>query len=175
MAQLISLDLSYNNELKSLQAYAFMGLESLNDLYLLSNVKFVLNEKSFVGLRNLGNFYLNETMVQSYTCLFIKSIERDLKRNVGNRYLFYKSLTNSLTKRIELTFHLFQFGIHLNLRTDYENEMFYDECQQFLITRSNSFRVNYKHLKKILMIVIIKINYIVGLLFCFSFFYEDKK
>ena len=112
MAQLISLDLSYNNELKSIQAYAFMGLESLNDLYLLSNVKFVLNEKSFAGLRNLGNFYLNETMVQSYTCLFIKSIERDLKRNVGNRYLFYKSLnllTNSLTKRIELTFHLFQF------------------------------------------------------------------
>ena len=76
-----------------------------------------------------------------------KSIERDLKRNVGNIYRFYKSLnllTNSLTIRIELTFHLFQFGIHLNLRTDYENEMFYDECRQFLIKRSNSFRVNYE-------------------------------
>jgi len=147
LAQLVSLDLSYNNELKSIQAYAFMGLESLNDLYLISNGKFVLNEKSFVGLRNLGNFYLNETMVQSYTCLLIKSIERDLKRNVGNRYRFYKSLnllTNSLTKQIDMTFHLFQFGLHLNLRTDYENEIFYDEFRQFLIKRSNSFRSNYE-------------------------------
>jgi hypothetical protein len=50
-------------------------------------------------------------------------------------------LTN---ERIELTFHLFKFGIHLNLRKDYENEMFYDECRQFLIKRSNSFRVNYE-------------------------------
>ena len=69
--------------------------------------------KVFVGLRNLGNFYLNETTVQSCVCS-IKSIEHDFPKKAleldidfTSRQIFLQTLwTNG---RIELTFHLFQF------------------------------------------------------------------
>ncbi len=46
--------------------------------------------------------------------------------------------------KCELAFHLLQFKIHFNLKTDYENELFYEKCQDFLIKNSNSFYRNYE-------------------------------
>ena len=36
-------------------------------------------------------------------------------------------------------FHLFQFRIHFNLKTDYENDLFCESCQKVLIERENNF------------------------------------
>ena len=41
-----------------------------------------------------------------------------------------------------MVFHLFQFRIHFNLRTDYENEQFYEKCKYSLIKTQNSFKNN---------------------------------
>ena len=41
-----------------------------------------------------------------------------------------------------MVFHLFQFRIHFNLRTDYENEQFYEKCKYSLIKTRNSYKNN---------------------------------
>ncbi len=44
----------------------------------------------------------------------------------------------------DLVFRLFQFNVHLNLMTDYSNDLFYDICGQHLIKKENSYNRNYK-------------------------------
>ena len=117
-----------------------------------------LNNQSLSHLSNIGNIYLNESMVQEYKCLFVRfSSERLIRRKIGHIYTFYKSinlLTSDPLQRVydaaqcELMFHLFQFRIHFNLRADYENELFYDKCgrgEDFdLIKTSNNYKHNYE-------------------------------
>ena len=64
------------------------------------------------------------------------------------KFNFYKSL-NILTfesdvRKCELTFRFLQFRIHFNLKFDFQNERFYEECQKILITKSNSYQTNYR-------------------------------
>jgi len=54
------------------------------------------------------------------------------------------SFDASLKSRCDLMFHLFQFKIHFNLKTDDDNQLFYDSCQKMLIRREN----NFNHTKK---------------------------
>jgi hypothetical protein len=42
----------------------------------------------------------------------------------------------------ELMFNFLQFRIHFNLRTDYENELFYEKCKKSLIKASNKFSIS---------------------------------
>jgi len=76
------------------------------------------------------------------------SIEREVKRNVGDgKYKFFKSInliSNDLSdlavnEYCELTFEFLQFKIHWNLKSDYENEMFYEKCKTGLIAQRNNF------------------------------------
>ena len=83
-----------------------------------------------------------------YKCLFVNlANERNFTRNIRNKFKFYKSL-NLITQQnqadfdCDLIFHLFQFRIHFNLRTDYENEQFYEKCKYSLIKTQNSFKNN---------------------------------
>jgi hypothetical protein len=39
-------------------------------------------------------------------------------------------------------FHLFQFKIHFNLKTDYDNDLFFDTCKTILIKINNNFNHN---------------------------------
>ena len=84
----------------------------------------------------------------------MQSTERLMQRNIANRYVFYKSLNvitphhfiwTNLTFECNLIFHFLQFKFHLNLKTDEENEFFYEKCQDYLINNETSF---YSHLKK---------------------------
>jgi len=78
------------------------------------------------------------------------SIEREVKRNVGDgKYKFFKSInliSNDLTQNeyCELTFEFLQFKIHWNLKSDYENEMFYEKCKTVLIAQRNNFNHSLK-------------------------------
>jgi hypothetical protein len=103
----------------------------------------------------MSNLFLNETLVRESKCLFMLSISRVVQRNVSSKYFFFKSLnlltplrynfeSDKITFECDLTFHLYQFKIHLNLRTDYENELFYAKCQSYLIKRQNNFNHTYK-------------------------------
>ena len=96
-------------------------------------------------------------MIFEFKCLFIRfATNRSFTTKGGYRYKFFKSinlLTNDVTREYdafecELKFHLFQFRIHLDLRSDYENELFYEKCGggevYNLIQKSNNYNHNYK-------------------------------
>ena len=150
--KLESLDLSYNSQLKAIEPNVFLGLSHLKDLYLLNWRTFALNNASFRYLTNVSNVYLNESLVTEFKCIFMNSFERIVLRNVADIYIFYRSinlitLNYSLETKdyCEITFRLLQFNIHLNLKTDYENELFYEKCQDVLIRKKNSFTWNFKN------------------------------
>jgi Leucine-rich repeat (LRR) protein len=153
LIELKILDLSFN-QLLSIENNLFNGLENLNDLYLLNNFTFSLLNQSFNFLINIGNIYLTRSMIQENKCLFMHSIEREVKRNVANgKYKFFKSINlisndfHDLTvgyKYCEFTFELLQFKIHWNLKSDFENEMFYEKCKRALIEQENNFNHSLK-------------------------------
>jgi hypothetical protein len=145
------LDLSFNR-LHSIESDIFNGLSNLNDLYLLNNFTFCLKNQSFNYLTNISNIYLAQTMIEENKCIFMHSIERVIKRSVANgTYKFYKSI-NLISndshfydeKLCELSLEFLQFKIHLNLKTDYENEIFYEKCKTVLIDQTNSSNHSYQ-------------------------------
>ena len=152
--KLLMLDLNYN-ELKSLDAFQFVGLSSLNDLYLISNHNSIqLNDNSFKRLYLIGSIYMNESIIVSNKCIFMISMDREIQRNISNKYIFYKSInlithginqfndsSNGIDSKCTFTFNMLQFKIHYNLKSDYENEIFYETCKEFLIKKLN----NYNH------------------------------
>ena len=144
--KLVSLDLSFN-ELHAIEINMFSGLNNLNDLHLLSEHFLVLYKSSFNYLTSIANIYLNASLVIANKCLFMNTLERTVQRNVGGKYLFYKSL-NLITEANELnscalTFHFLQFRIHLNLKTDNENEVYFRKCGDSLISTNNSYLNHY--------------------------------
>jgi Leucine-rich repeat (LRR) protein len=155
--KLLVLDLSFNL-LHSLEANLFKGLVTLRDLSLFvqSNYSIRLNSKSFNFLSNLSNLYLNHSMVSEYACIFMLSLRREVIREVRGKYVYYRSI-NLLSKSVEkfsnenitfylceLTFRLFQFKIHYNLKTDVENEKFYETCQFYFIQTANYYKRTYE-------------------------------
>ena len=72
------------------------------------------------------------------------SIVCEVKRNAGEgKYKFFQSIcqiSNDLTQYeyCELTFEFLQFKIHWNLKSDYENEMFYEKCKTGLTEQRNN-------------------------------------
>jgi len=154
--KLKSLDLNHN-ELYSIENNLFVGLRNLNDLYLLSKNEMTFYNQSFQHLPNISKIVLNESLVFKYECLFEHDLQRDIQRNVSNKYIFYKSINlitlnfsfeNEFRLKCDLVFHLFQFNVHFNLRTDHENDLFYDSCQRDLIEKRNHF----KNTKKICLV-----------------------
>jgi Leucine-rich repeat (LRR) protein len=150
--KLKSLDLNYNKMI-SIENDLFSGLTNLNDLYLLSQNEMTLNNRSFHHLPNISSIVLDESLISNYKCLFVNNLQRDIQRHVSNKYTFYKSINllsldfifnGSLKIQCDLMFHLYQFKIHFNLKTDYDNDLFFDSCQKILIKREN----NYNHNKK---------------------------
>jgi Leucine-rich repeat (LRR) protein len=151
--KLKSLDLNYN-KLVSIENDLFVGLTNLNDLYLLSQNEMTFYNASFHHLPNISSIVLNEGLISNYKCLFMHNLERDIQRKISNKYIFYKSINlislnftfNESLKdlKCDLMFHLYQFKIHFNLKTDYDNDLFYDSCQKILIKREN----NYNHTKR---------------------------
>ena len=152
--KLIRLDLSYNR-LKSIEADIFKGLLYLNDLYLLNTFEFELKNQSLSHLDNVGNIHLNASMIRTFKCLIVQfSVRRNFTRIIKTKYKFFKSinlLTDDLessyydANQCELKFSLFQFRIHFELKSDYENELFYEKCRDYyLINKLNSFYNNYK-------------------------------
>jgi hypothetical protein len=133
--------------LKFIEANLFQGLNYLNDLHLNAlNVDATLNDSSFNYLSNIGNIYLDWNIVTKYQCLFMNAIVHDVRRKVGERYKFFKSI-NLLTFDIaenecELTFRLFQVKIHLNLKSDLRNELFYEKCKESILSNENSYENN---------------------------------
>ena len=157
--KLLSLDLSYNN-LKTIENNIFYGLVDLKDLYLTNDFIFEIKNQSFNYLSNISNIYMNEKMFVDPTaslinkCIFMHSIVREIKRKVGNKYIYYKSI-NILTEKdnffnrnetlCDLTMNFLQFKIHFNLKTDTQFEFFYEKCKNQLIRISN----NFNHTKKL--------------------------
>jgi Leucine-rich repeat (LRR) protein len=149
--KLITLDFNYNS-LKSIESNSFQGLIDLRDLFILDNHSFTLNSQSLNGLLNLNNLYIDEMLVSEFKCIFMHSLERTIQRNVDNKYVYYRSInlltqyTNSIQEKdtCDLKLTLLQFKIHLNLKNDYENELFYEKCEDFLVKLEN----NFNHTKK---------------------------
>jgi Leucine-rich repeat (LRR) protein len=148
--KLKSLDLNYN-KLISIENDLFSGLRNLNDLYLLSHHEMTFYNKSFYHLPNISSIVLDEILISNYKCLFMHNLERDIQRTISNKYIFYKSINlitlnfsfnESLNTKCDLMFHLYQFKVHFNLKTDYDNDLFYDLCQKILIKRNNNFNHN---------------------------------
>jgi insulin-like growth factor-binding protein complex acid labile subunit len=145
--KLKSLDLNYN-KLISIENDLFFGLINLNDLYLMSHNEMTFYNQSFHHLPNISSIVLNESLISNYKCLFMHNLQRDIQRTISNKYIFYKSINlitlgfkfnGSLNLKCDLVFHLFQFKIHFNLKTDYDNDLFYDSCYKVLIKRENNF------------------------------------
>jgi Leucine-rich repeat (LRR) protein len=148
--KLKSLDLNYN-KLISIENDLFYGLTNLNDLYLLSQNEMTFYNKSFYHLPNISSIVLDEILISNYKCLFMHNLQRDIQRNVSNKYIFFKSINlitlnftfnDSLNMKCDLMFHLFQFKVHFNLKTDYDNDLLFDLCKKILIKRNNNFNHN---------------------------------
>jgi len=153
--KLIVLDLSFN-QLVTIKPKLFLGLSLLNDLELKSEFNFNLNSQSFSNLTEINNIYFtNISMIFENKCLFLsqfykRDIKREIKYEKKSKYVFYKSVnlmtvtTVNETSACELTFHFLQFGLHLNLKKDFENEAFYEKCKETLTVKENTFENNYK-------------------------------
>jgi len=149
--KLKTLDLNFN-KLNSIENNLFFGLVNLNDLYLLTRHEMKFFNQSFHHLPAVSTIVLNESFVFEYKCLFVNNLHKDIQRNISNKYLFDKSINlltlnfsfdNSLNmSKCDLIFHLFQFKIHFNLKTDYQNDLFFDSCQSTLIKRYKSYNHN---------------------------------
>jgi Leucine-rich repeat (LRR) protein len=146
---LISLDLSFNS-LHSLESDTFNGLNYLNDLNLINQpIGLKLNDELLSRLANLKNIYLDKSIgVEEGKCLLMKfSIERNFTKNVQNKFKVYKSLNLIIEdlneSNCDLKFHFLQFRVHFNLKSDQENELFYSNCKNDLISTDNSFFSNF--------------------------------
>ena len=152
--KLLTLDLSFNCLISIESSQVFVGLNYLNELNLIGNERrrrnLLLNNNSFFYLINIGTFYLNETTIVTNKCLFMHSLKRMVKRNIENKFKFYKAINLISPKQTEssdmceLVFEFFQFNIFFNLKYDAENEAFYEKCQHVLIGKENNFNVNFK-------------------------------
>jgi hypothetical protein len=149
--KLKSLDLNYN-KLISIENDLFYGLINLNDLYFMSKNEMTFYNSSFHHLPNISTIVLNESLISKYKCLFMHNLQRDIQRNVSNKYIFYKSINlltsnfsfnESLDFKCDLVFHLFQFKIHYNLKTDENNEDFYSSCEKIFIKKENNNNNNF--------------------------------
>jgi insulin-like growth factor-binding protein complex acid labile subunit len=141
---LLSLDLSFNR-LHSIRNEIFHGLFDLSDLNLINNSQFLTFEnQSLNSTLNVSNIVLDIHLIEQYKCFLMHSMKRVVRRNVSNKYIFYKSINLLTINRendldCELTFQFLQFRIHLNLKNDFENDRFYEKCKDFLIKDSNIF------------------------------------
>jgi Leucine-rich repeat (LRR) protein len=153
--KLKTLDLS-SNRLVAIENDLFFGLKNLNHLLLTirtsdDNVLTIYN-RSFKHLPNLSTLVLNANVIEKYKCILMHDMQRDVQRNIRNRYVFYKSInllcpstgSSSRSIKCDLMFHLFQFNVHYDLRTDTSIEKFYSACQKIVIKRENTYRHNYK-------------------------------
>ena len=147
------LDLSFNR-FKMIQANLFRGLDYLKDLHLLlsNQFQFQMNNQSLSHLTNIGNIYLNESTIKEFKCIFMHFMERKIQRQISNKYLFFKSINLLTLKYVDenenecqMKFQFLQFKIHFNLKTDFQNEMFYEKCQNFLIREENKFNFSIKN------------------------------
>ncbi len=159
--KLKSLDLNFNM-LWAIENDFFYGLVNLNDLYLQSKHEFMLYKNSFKYLSNISTIVLNEGLVSKYKCLFMHELQRDLQRRISNKYTFYKSINvisnnfsfdESLKSKCDLVFHMFQFNVHYNLKTDFMNDLFFGSCQKALIEKGNTFQFNLKKCFKTFKII----------------------
>ena len=137
------LDLNFN-KLHSIENDLFAGLNSLKDLYLFSETSIQLRNQSFNYLTSLSNIFLNVSLVVANKCVFMRSIERKVQRNIFNRFVFFRSLNlitfeSNFEDECHLAFNLLQFKIHFNLRSDYQNELFYAKCQDRIVSDANTF------------------------------------
>ena len=109
--------------------------------------------QSFQYLSNINTIFLNQSFIYEYQCLLMQVQEKKVQRLISNKYIFYKSI-NLLTldfsfeqnpiRQCDLVFRFFQFNVHLNLKTDYSNDLFYDFCGKILIKKENGFNQNLK-------------------------------
>ena len=139
------LDLSFNR-LKSIENHLLSGLTSLLSLHLMGNMS--LFNKSLTSLTSISHIYLNASVIQSNKCVFMFSVEREMQRNIMNKFLFFRSINLVAMDYLlscELTFHLLQFNIHLNLKSDAEFERFADLCKYNLIKKANNYKNSYMH------------------------------
>jgi hypothetical protein len=142
------LDLSFNR-FKMIQANLFRGLDYLKDLHLLlsNQFQFQMNNQSLSHLTNIGNIYLNESTIKEFKCIFMHYMERKIQRQISNKYLFFKSINLLTLKNVDvdenecqMKFQFLQFKIHFNLKTDFQNEWFYEKCQRVLTKNENRFK-----------------------------------
>ena len=146
--KLVKLDLDFNR-LIVLEPNLFAGLDNLEELHLLSQQSIILNNESFGNLASLNDLYLNVSVVNEYKCIFMHSIKRKVERSISNKYIFYRSLnildysSSNLEENehyCDLRLQLLQFKVHLNLKFDYENEYFFEECKRTLIKKENNYK-----------------------------------
>ncbi len=113
----------------------------------------IFTKYSFNHLSSMSSIYMNESLIVKYKCVFMHELEREMQRNIADKYIFFKSLNlisekvsfndeASVKSKCDLVFHLFQFRLHLNLKTDFEYELFFDSCKNVLINRENNFNHN---------------------------------
>jgi hypothetical protein len=56
----------------------------------------------------------------------------------------HKFFIKFVPKKFNITFEFLQFKIHWNLKSDYENEMFYEKCKKSLNKQNNNFNHSFK-------------------------------
>ena len=141
--KLLSLDLSNNIRLYALDSYVFRGLSNLKDLRV-EKFLFKLETESFNSLQSISNIYLNGVIVQDNECLLMQTLKRDVVRRVGynGSIVYYRSInliTSSLNSSCDIKLLFLQSNIHLDLKTDFQFDKFYERCNLFLIKNENSF------------------------------------
>ena len=87
-------------------------------------------------------------MIENECMLISFKNEFKVERNIEKKYSFYRSLNLispqftfdiNQTFLCDFVFKLLQFKIHFNLKSDNDNELFYEKCKIFLIKKSNYF------------------------------------
>jgi Leucine-rich repeat (LRR) protein len=128
-----------NNRLDKYPSFEMSQIKSEN---VETFLEFHLNQNQINEIKYFS-FIFGRLLLANFDSNQISSIETDAFLNCRS----LESLSNfkfnaSLDFKCDLVFHLFQFKIHYNLKTDFDNDLFYDSCKNNLIKRENKYNHN---------------------------------
>ena len=139
LLKLETLDMSHN-KIYLVQNFSFDGPKSLRHLYINSNQDDLsIESRSFVGLDSIQNVYLSSPILtRDSTRSILIDMFNSLNRRAleKNRVYYFRSLaliSTSFGADCALVLYFIRWNVHLNLNTDQDVFDFFVACDSFLL------------------------------------------
>ena len=150
LLKLETLDLS-QNQLYLLETFAFYELSALRTLHLNENTKRLdMDVESFVGLESVQDIYISAAILTDETKAVFIALFKRMNRYASfrNNRAYFRSLSLSASYEkyaCELTLYFIRVNLHFNFKTGQEVNDYFKECSQLSLksdSKSASFSMD---------------------------------